>query len=133
VPIVEEGPREGFHFERQAVPTARKIELLEALAETGLGTNQTVSFVDPGGCRVGRCGCGGGRAAAARGRGVHSALAEREGAPAGARAPRPAGALRLSVTFMRRDQNRGFADNAAIQGREIETCWRTACRSRGSR
>jgi hypothetical protein len=47
VPIVEEGPREGFHFERQAVPTARKIELLEALAETGLGTNQTVSFVDP--------------------------------------------------------------------------------------
>ena len=47
VHIVEEGPREGFQFERQAIPTARKIELIEALAETGLDTIQAVSFVDP--------------------------------------------------------------------------------------
>jgi hydroxymethylglutaryl-CoA lyase len=47
VHIVEEGPREGFQFERQVIPTARKIELIEALAETGLDAIQAVSFVDP--------------------------------------------------------------------------------------
>jgi hydroxymethylglutaryl-CoA lyase len=41
--------------------------------------------------------------------------------------------LCASETFMRRNQNRGSADNAAVQAREIETCWRTACQSRGSR
>jgi hydroxymethylglutaryl-CoA lyase len=53
VHIVEEGPREGFQFERQAVPTARKIELIEALAETGLDTIQRCRSSTPGGCRGG--------------------------------------------------------------------------------
>lgn len=47
VHITEEGPREGFQFEKQAIPTARKIELINALADTGLKQIQAVSFVHP--------------------------------------------------------------------------------------
>jgi hydroxymethylglutaryl-CoA lyase len=45
--IHEEGPREGFQFEKGVIPTAAKVELIEALAETGLTEIQTVSFVNP--------------------------------------------------------------------------------------
>jgi len=44
--IDDEGPREGFQIEKQHIPTARKIELIEALAETGLPCIQTMSFVN---------------------------------------------------------------------------------------
>jgi hydroxymethylglutaryl-CoA lyase len=47
VTIHEEGPREGFQMENAAIPTARKIELIEALSETGLKHMQVVSFVNP--------------------------------------------------------------------------------------
>ncbi len=47
VRINEEGPREGFQIESAAIPTARKIELIEALSETGLKHMQIVSFVNP--------------------------------------------------------------------------------------
>jgi hydroxymethylglutaryl-CoA lyase len=47
VRINEEGPREGFQIESAAIPTARKIELIEALSETGLRHLQVVSFVNP--------------------------------------------------------------------------------------
>ncbi|HWX51232.1 MAG TPA: hydroxymethylglutaryl-CoA lyase [Roseomonas sp.] len=47
IEIREEGPREGFQFEKGEIPTARKLELIHALAETGLKRIQTVSFVDP--------------------------------------------------------------------------------------
>jgi hydroxymethylglutaryl-CoA lyase len=47
VTINEEGPREGFQIESAAIPTARKIELIEALSETGLKHMQVVSFVNP--------------------------------------------------------------------------------------
>ena len=47
VRIVEEGPREGFQFEKGAIATARKIELIDALSTTGLKHIQIVSFVDP--------------------------------------------------------------------------------------
>jgi len=47
VEIKEEGPREGFQIESGDIPTERKIELIEALAETGLKTIQIVSFVNP--------------------------------------------------------------------------------------
>lgn len=47
VHIREEGPREGFQFERGVIPTERKIELIDALAKTGLNHIQTVSFVNP--------------------------------------------------------------------------------------
>ncbi len=45
--IQEEGPREGFQFEKAAIPTARKIELIDSLANTGLKHIQIVSFVNP--------------------------------------------------------------------------------------
>ncbi len=47
IEIREEGPREGFQFEKSEIATARKLELIEALAQTGLRHIQTVSFVDP--------------------------------------------------------------------------------------
>jgi len=45
--ITEEGPREGFQIEEGPIPTARKIELIDALSKTGLGHIQVVSFVNP--------------------------------------------------------------------------------------
>ena len=47
IEIQEEGPREGFQFEKAAIPTARKIELIDSLANTGLKHIQIVSFVNP--------------------------------------------------------------------------------------
>ena len=47
VHISEEGPREGFQFEKGAIPTARKIALIDALSHTGLDQIQIVSFVNP--------------------------------------------------------------------------------------
>jgi hydroxymethylglutaryl-CoA lyase len=47
VRINEEGPREGFQIEKGPIPTARKIELIDSLSETGLKQIQTVSFVNP--------------------------------------------------------------------------------------
>lgn len=45
--INEEGPREGFQFEKGPIATARKIELIDSLSKTGLRQIQTVSFVPP--------------------------------------------------------------------------------------
>jgi hydroxymethylglutaryl-CoA lyase len=47
VHIGEEGPREGFQFEKGAIPTPRKIALINALSQTGLKRIQIVSFVNP--------------------------------------------------------------------------------------
>ncbi len=47
VEIYEEGPREGFQIEPGPIPTADKIKLIEALAETGLRHIQVCSFVNP--------------------------------------------------------------------------------------
>ena len=47
VQINEEGPREGFQFEKGVIPTERKIELIDSLSETGLNRIQIVSFVNP--------------------------------------------------------------------------------------
>lgn len=47
VDIKEEGPREGFQFEKSVIPTARKVELIDALSQTGLKHLQIVSFVNP--------------------------------------------------------------------------------------
>src|ERR1035437_5011371 len=45
VRINEEGPREGFQFEKGPIPTARKIELVDSLSRTGLKQIQVCSFV----------------------------------------------------------------------------------------
>jgi hydroxymethylglutaryl-CoA lyase len=47
VHISEEGPREGFQFEKGLIPTERKIALIDALSQTGLDHIQIVSFVNP--------------------------------------------------------------------------------------
>jgi hydroxymethylglutaryl-CoA lyase len=47
VQINEEGPREGFQIEKGPITTARKIELVDALSETGLKQIQVCSFVNP--------------------------------------------------------------------------------------
>jgi hydroxymethylglutaryl-CoA lyase len=47
IEIQEEGPREGFQFEKTVFPTERKIQLIDALSETGLKEIQIASFVDP--------------------------------------------------------------------------------------
>jgi len=47
VTIREVGPREGFQFENGPIPTDRKIELVDALSETGLRHIQVTSFVSP--------------------------------------------------------------------------------------
>jgi hydroxymethylglutaryl-CoA lyase len=47
VHIKEEGPREGFQFEKGHIPTARKIELIDSLSKTGIKHIQIVAFVNP--------------------------------------------------------------------------------------
>jgi hydroxymethylglutaryl-CoA lyase len=47
VHISEEGPREGFQFEKGPISTERKIALIDALSRTGLDRIQIVSFVNP--------------------------------------------------------------------------------------
>jgi hydroxymethylglutaryl-CoA lyase len=47
VEIREEGPREGFQIEPGPIPAARKAELVNALAATGLRQIQVCSFVSP--------------------------------------------------------------------------------------
>jgi hydroxymethylglutaryl-CoA lyase len=47
VHISEEGPREGFQIEKGPIPTSRKIELIDALSQTGIDHMQIVSFVNP--------------------------------------------------------------------------------------
>lgn len=47
VKIVEVGPRDGLQNEKQPVPTATKIALIEKLAAAGLGIIESTSFVSP--------------------------------------------------------------------------------------
>ena len=47
IEISEEGPREGFQFEKGPIATAKKIALIDALSQTGLKQIQIVSFVNP--------------------------------------------------------------------------------------
>ena len=79
VDIFEEGPREGFQIEPGPIPTADKIALIEALAETGLRHIQICSFVNTApGARLGRCRGGGGGLPAEAGRPLRRALVQRE-------------------------------------------------------
>src|SRR5271163_2436093 len=45
VMIREVGPRDGFQNEPEVIPTAAKVELIEALARTGLPRIELTSFV----------------------------------------------------------------------------------------
>lgn len=47
VTICDVGPRDGFQFEDQFIPTAVKVEIIAALADAGLSRIQVTSFVHP--------------------------------------------------------------------------------------
>jgi hydroxymethylglutaryl-CoA lyase len=47
VSVREVGPRDGFQNEPEVIPTAHKIELIDALARTGLRRLEVTSFVRP--------------------------------------------------------------------------------------
>jgi hydroxymethylglutaryl-CoA lyase len=47
VRIREVGPRDGFQNEPETIPTELKVELIDALARTGLGRLEVTSFVRP--------------------------------------------------------------------------------------
>jgi hydroxymethylglutaryl-CoA lyase len=47
VQIREVGPRDGFQNEPEVIPTERKVELIDALARTGLQRLEVTSFVRP--------------------------------------------------------------------------------------
>lgn len=47
VRIVEVGPRDGLQNEKQAIPTAAKIQLIESLVDAGLTYIEAGSFVNP--------------------------------------------------------------------------------------
>jgi len=47
VGIREVGPRDGFQNEPEVIPTARKVDLIDALARTGLKRLEVTSFVRP--------------------------------------------------------------------------------------
>src|ERR1700689_1380673 len=47
VRIREVGPRDGFQNEPEVIPTATKVKLINALAQTGLSRLQLTSFVRP--------------------------------------------------------------------------------------
>ncbi|MFP4228354.1 MAG: hydroxymethylglutaryl-CoA lyase [Salinivenus sp.] len=47
VELCDVGPRDGFQFEEQFIPTDRKVEVIAALADAGLPRIQVTSFVHP--------------------------------------------------------------------------------------
>lgn len=47
VDVCDVGPRDGFQFEEQFIPTDVKVEIITALAEAGLPRIQVTSFVHP--------------------------------------------------------------------------------------
>lgn len=46
--LIEVGPRDGFQFEKQTIPTDLKVAVINGLVGAGLRTIQVVSFVHPG-------------------------------------------------------------------------------------
>ncbi|TPE47105.1 hydroxymethylglutaryl-CoA lyase [Amaricoccus solimangrovi] len=130
VHITEEGPREGFQFEKGEIPTARKIELIDALSTTGIGQIQVVSFVHPKAVPQ-----------MADAEAVVAGIAPREGVEfiglwlnvRGLERAMATGKLHLegsialtaSETFLVRNQKRTFADNLAQQ-REMAAAYKTA-------
>jgi hydroxymethylglutaryl-CoA lyase len=132
IEIHEEGPREGFQIEAGPIATARKIELIDALGETGLRAIQMVSFVSPK--RVPGWADADAVVAGFHPRagidytgiwlneqGLERALAHR------ARLTLQGGiSLTASEAFLRRNQNRDFAANIRSQHIQLETFRRHA-------
>jgi len=125
VTIHEEGPREGFQIEPGPISTARKIELIDALSETGLEQIQICSFVSPkrvpGWADADAVVRGYKRRPSVRytalwlnEQGLQRALGLRE------RLHLEGGiSTTTSETFMRKNTNRGFAENERVQRGQI--------------
>ncbi|MDH3702310.1 MAG: hydroxymethylglutaryl-CoA lyase [Alphaproteobacteria bacterium] len=124
VDIQEEGPREGFQFEKGPIPTNRKIELIDALSETGLKEIQVGSFVNPkrvpGWADVDDVIAGIRKTDGIRytalwlnERGLERALATDGLFLKGSIT------TSASETFMKLNQNRGYADNVKVQHNQV--------------
>ncbi|MCZ6644651.1 MAG: hydroxymethylglutaryl-CoA lyase [SAR324 cluster bacterium] len=127
VTIQEEGPREGFQIEPGPIPTERKIELIDALSETGLEKIQVASFVNPR--RV---------PGWADAEAVVAGIKKKPGVRYHALWLNEQGLLRtlaaeglemkgsISTTtsekFMRNNTNRGFEENDQVQRNQIAIC-----------
>lgn len=124
IDVQEEGPREGFQFEKGPIPTARKIALIDALSDTGLREIQVGSYVNPkrvpGWADVEAVVAGIRRKPDVRytvlwlnEKGLERALAA-EGVFLKGSITTAA-----SETFMKLNQNRGFADNIRVQHNQV--------------
>ena len=124
VDIQEEGPREGFQFEKGPIPTERKIALIDELSETGLKEIQVGSFVNPkrvpGWADVDDVVAGIRRKDGVRYTGLW--LNER-GLERALAAPglflKGSITTSASETFMKLNQNRGYADNERVQHNQV--------------
>ena len=125
VQINEEGPREGFQFEKGPIPTARKIELIDALGETGINHIQVASFVNPnrvpGWADADQVAAGFKRkpgieytALWLNVKGLQRAMA------AGRLDIKGSFSLTASETFLQRNQQRSMADNLRVAHETIE-------------
>jgi hydroxymethylglutaryl-CoA lyase len=125
VEIHEEGPREGFQIEPGPIATRRKIELIDALSETGLRQIQIASYVNPrrvpGWADAVEVVAGYARRPGVRytalwlnEKGLERALAQRDRLTIAGRI-----ALCASERFLMRNQNRNFAENIAVQHGQI--------------
>ncbi|HEX8165114.1 MAG TPA: hydroxymethylglutaryl-CoA lyase [Beijerinckiaceae bacterium] len=128
VQINEEGPREGFQIEPGPIATNRKIALIDALSQTGLNSIQVASFVNPK--RVpgwadadavveGFTPRPGVRYTALwlNEKGLERALSHR-----GRLAIAGSISLVASEPFVMKNQQRSFAENAAMQRSQIAIC-----------
>ena len=124
IDIQEEGPREGFQFEKGPISTSRKIELIDSLSDTGLREIQVGSYVNPkrvpGWADVEDVVAGIHRKPDVRytvlwlnERGLQRALAA-EGVFLKGSITTAA-----SETFMKLNQNRGFEDNIKVQHNQV--------------
>jgi len=122
IQINEEGPREGFQFEKGPIATSRKVELVDALSRTGLKQIQVCSFVPPKNVPgmadaddvvKGFTRCPGVRYTALwlNEKGLQRALA------AGKLDVTGSISLTASETFLRRNQNRSMQENIEAQRR----------------
>ena len=47
IKITEVGPRDGLQIEKSFIPTARKVQLIDALFHAGIRSVEATSFVSP--------------------------------------------------------------------------------------
>lgn len=129
VSIHEEGPREGFQIEKGPIATERKIELIDALSETGLKKIQVASFVSPkavpGWADADEVVRGFKRKPGVR---YHVLWLNEKGLQRALMHQADGAGLDMygsisttaSESFMRKNTNRGYEDNIRVQGNQIK-------------